>query len=84
MPFAVNLAGYTRKLSLDGIALLREVSVMSQQPYHLHIQRIASRSMARFYTLSTEPTLFGETSLVRNWGRIGSGGQRRVDLFEND
>jgi len=40
--------------------------------------------MARFYTLSIEPTLFGETSLVRNWGRIGSGGQRRVDLFEND
>lgn len=40
------------------------------------------RNMRRFYSLSTSPTLFGGASLVREWGRIGSLGRRRVDLFE--
>lgn len=40
------------------------------------------RNMQRFYSLSTSPTLFGGTSLVREWGRIGSNGRRRVDIFD--
>jgi predicted DNA-binding WGR domain protein len=28
-------------------------------------------NMARFYKLDVQPTLFGEWSLVREWGRIG-------------
>lgn len=40
-----------------------------------------SRNMARFYALSLEPTLFGELSLVRNWGRIGTKGQIRIETF---
>ncbi len=39
--------------------------------------------MARFYVLAIEPTLFGETALVREWGRIGSWGRRRLDLYPN-
>ena len=35
------------------------------------------RNMARFYTMSVQPTLFGECSVVREWGRIGNGGQVR-------
>lgn len=38
--------------------------------------------MARFYVLSIEETLFGDTALVREWGRIGTAGRRRMDLFE--
>lgn len=38
--------------------------------------------MARFYALSIEPTLFGEVSLIRNWGRIGARGQIRCETFE--
>ena len=38
--------------------------------------------MARFYVLSIEETLFGDTALVREWGRIGTAGRRRLDLFE--
>lgn len=33
--------------------------------------------MARFYRLSVEPTLFGDWSMRREWGRIGSRGQSR-------
>lgn len=29
------------------------------------------------------PTLFGEWALIREWGRIGSGGQVKADAFQN-
>lgn len=32
-------------------------------------------NMARFYLLSLEPTLFGETAVMRHWGRVGTRGQ---------
>ncbi len=38
-------------------------------------------NMARFYVLAIESTLFDDVALVREWGRIGSRGRRRVDLF---
>jgi predicted DNA-binding WGR domain protein len=37
-------------------------------------------NMARYYVLSNEPSLFGDASLIREWGRIGRSGQRRVEL----
>lgn len=43
-------------------------------------RRDPSRNMARFYVLAIEPTLFGDAALVREWGRIGSLGRRRLDL----
>lgn len=42
-----------------------------------------SRNMKRFYGMATMPTLFGETSLLRNWGRIGKRGQMRIETFAN-
>jgi predicted DNA-binding WGR domain protein len=41
-----------------------------------------SRNMARFYELSLQRSLFGETLLVRRWGRIGTYGRRREVWFE--
>jgi len=38
-------------------------------------------NMARFSVLSVEPTLFGDAALVREWGRWGGSGRRRLDLF---
>lgn len=38
-------------------------------------------NMARFYVIALEPTLFGEVALVRNWGRIGTSGQVRMETF---
>jgi len=43
-------------------------------------RREPSRNMARFYVLAIEPTLFGDMALVREWGRLGSPGRRRLDL----
>jgi predicted DNA-binding WGR domain protein len=36
-------------------------------------------NMARYI----EPSLFGNPTLIREWGRIGLPGQRRVELHEN-
>src|SRR5271165_1400481 len=43
-------------------------------------RRDASINMARFYVLAIEPT-FGDTAVVCEWGRIGSLGRRRLDLY---
>jgi predicted DNA-binding WGR domain protein len=40
-----------------------------------------AENMARFYKLDVQPTLFGEWALVREWGRIGRGGQWRSDPY---
>lgn len=37
--------------------------------------------MFRFYGLSLQPTLFGEMSVMRSWGRIGTLGRQKVDIF---
>ncbi|UOM37327.1 WGR domain-containing protein [Acuticoccus sp. I52.16.1] len=39
------------------------------------------RNKRRFYTLSVQPTLFGEWALVREWGRLGSAGRVRTDRY---
>ena len=53
------------------------------EPEPLHLRRIdAARNMRRFYALSTQPTLFGEMSLIRNWGRIGTSGKTMVQTFD--
>ncbi|GEO19163.1 hypothetical protein MAE02_68590 [Microvirga aerophila] len=39
--------------------------------------------MARYYVLSIEPSLFGDATLIREWGRLGRPGQRWVELYEN-
>jgi predicted DNA-binding WGR domain protein len=51
-------------------------------PVHLH--RIdASQNMRRFYSLAIQPTLFGGASVIRHWGRIGSGGQTMMETFDH-
>jgi predicted DNA-binding WGR domain protein len=40
-------------------------------------------NMARYYVLSIEPSLFGDATLIREWGRIGQPGQRKIELYES-
>jgi predicted DNA-binding WGR domain protein len=41
-----------------------------------------TQNMHRFYRMSLQPDLFGNISLLREWGRIGYRGQIRVDTHE--
>ncbi len=50
----------------------------------LRLTRIDNhRNMARFYKLDIQPTLFGECSLVREWGRIGRAGTVRIETYQS-
>lgn len=58
---------------------------MMTQHFRLYVERIEpEKNMARFYALTVQPTLFGEVSLVRCWGRIGTRGQRQVHVFNEE
>lgn len=46
-------------------------------------RRDPSRNLARYYRMLIAPTLFGEWALLREWGRIGSGGTVRADPYPN-
>ena len=51
----------------------------------MHLRRIdPDRNMARFYTMSVQPTLFGEWALLREWGRIGSAGRLVQRCFASE
>lgn len=43
-----------------------------------------SKNQRRFYNMHLAPTLFGGWSLVREWGRIGSGGRLKIDPFSSE
>jgi predicted DNA-binding WGR domain protein len=74
--------------ALDGVQPLRDNSAMTDTgdiaAHKLQMlvleRRDPSCNMTRFYVLAIEPTLFGDAALVREWGRIGSLGRRRLDL----
>ncbi len=44
-------------------------------------KRDPSKNQARFYRMAVLPNLFGEWTLERQWGRIGQGGQTRMDWY---
>ena len=44
----------------------------------------AGRNMARYYLMDVQTTLFGEWSLVREWGRIDRAGQVRIVVFPTE
>ena len=46
-------------------------------------RRDPARNLARFYRMLIVPDLFGHWVLLREWGRIGSGGQVKAELFAN-
>lgn len=41
-------------------------------------------NMARFYGIELQPTLFGEVSVLRTWGRIGTNGQAMLVTYEDE
>jgi predicted DNA-binding WGR domain protein len=43
-----------------------------------------SQNMSRFYVLRIEPSLFGDVTLVREWGRIGRPGGSRIELHDSE
>ena len=45
-----------------------------------HLHRIdLGANMARFYCIDVAATLFGDVSIVRTWGRIGTHGRTSIE-----
>jgi predicted DNA-binding WGR domain protein len=54
-------------------------------PLQVILERVdPSRNVARYYVLSIMPTLFARNTLIRHWGRIGSAGRQRLQLFDDN
>lgn len=54
-------------------------------PTCLHLQRVdPARNMRRFYRITTQDDLFGEVSLLRIWGRIGTQGRQLIDTYADE
>jgi predicted DNA-binding WGR domain protein len=54
-------------------------------PDRLLMQRVdPEKNMHRFYLMTVQRDLFGGASLTREWGRIGSSGQVRVDYHPDE
>lgn len=54
-------------------------------PTDLHLQRIDHAcNMRRYYRISIHRDLFGQASLVREWGRIGSRGRMLVETHPDE
>jgi len=52
---------------------------------HTYLEkRQSAKNVARFYRMTVIPNLFGEWALSREWGRIGQGGQVRMDWFDSE
>ncbi len=53
-------------------------------PDDIRIERVdPDANMYRFYRMRLLPDLFGGVSLLREWGRIGTQGRHRIELFED-
>lgn len=51
----------------------------------LHLNRIdPEQNMRRFYRLIMQHDLFGNVSLIRVWGRIGSHGRQIIDTYADE
>lgn len=48
------------------------------------LRREADSTVGHFYRMEIMPGLFGDWSLVREWGRIGQPGQVRIDWFAHE
>ncbi|MGZ0080569.1 WGR domain-containing protein [Methylomonas sp. YC3] len=52
---------------------------------HIHLERHdPDKNLHRFYQMFVTPGIFGDWSLVREWGRVGSPGTVRKDWFANE
>ncbi len=73
-------------MSLDRRAEFADNSVMeltATTPVHLiHVD--PDINMARFYGIELQPTLFGEVTVFRTWGRIGTNGQAMMVTYDDE
>ena len=73
-------------MSLDRFATRSDnLAMQSTEVTPVNLTHIdPERNMARFYGIEVQPTLFGEVSVLRNWGRIGTKGRGMMVTYEDE
>ena len=57
---------------------------MTTPPHPFYAERIdPGRNMARFYALEIIEDMFGTVFIERRWGRVGTTGQRKIELLND-
>ncbi|MEO9530439.1 WGR domain-containing protein [Roseibium sp.] len=75
-------ANFESNHSLDRLLEIRDTGAMQPGDTSILLKRVdPDRNMNRYYHLSVEPSLFGEFAVRRTWGRVGTLGLSRLDLF---
>ena len=73
-------------MSLDSLTTASDdlaMQLTATAPVHLiHVD--PDVNMARFYGIEMQPTLFGEVSVFRTWGRIGTNGQSMMVTYDDE
>ncbi len=60
-------------------------SQLEMFPTSIRLQRLdPDRNMSRFYLMTVHRDLFGGSALIREWGRIGSGGRTVRDVYPDE
>ena len=73
------------KVSLDAEDVFNDVDEMIERQLELYVEHNdPNRTMARFYAMHISYSLFGEPCLFRQWGRIGTSGQDKLEHFEHE
>lgn len=64
---------------------MSELIQIEMFPSNLMLRRYEpAKNIRRFYYMTVQRDLFGGATLVREWGRIGSSGQVRVEPFADE
>lgn len=70
-------------MSLDSGGPLGDSGTMQPLAPFVHLIRVdAGKNMARYYGISLQATLFGEVTVLRQWGRIGTRGSGLMQTFD--
>jgi len=77
------LLGATPGRCQDSLHIAAPTRRWLDSPMTLLQRRDAARRMARFYRIWFGDDLFGNATVIREWGRIGSPGRVRVDVHDN-
>jgi len=71
--------------TLEDHGMFETATQLEVFPTDLQMRRVdPARNMRRFYRMSMQPDLFGGTTLVREWGRIGFRGQMMVESHDDE
>jgi predicted DNA-binding WGR domain protein len=63
---------------------MSDVAQPGSTPLQVILERVDPRkNVARYYVVLVQPSLFGGNTLIRHWGRIGSAGWERIELFDD-